>query len=181
MQYLDKIVRKRLGDILVQEGLVEPGQLADSLVEQKRTGKLLGEILVESDLVSEWDIAKVISKQYQIPFILASSYEISPEVKELFDPRFLMQHQFVPLDRFGSILTIAVGAILSMEIVEAVRDKTGSDPFVYVGLASDVRNTLDKNFPAISTKDPATGLGSIPTSLGLEGLTGFANTGDLPV
>jgi type IV pilus assembly protein PilB len=174
MQYLDKIIRKRLGDILVQEGLIRAEQLEDSLTEQSRTGRLLGEILVESGLVTEWDIAKVISKQYQIPFILASSYDIASEVKELFDPLFLQRHQFIPLDRFGSTLTIAVGSILSTEIVEAVREKTGCDPFVYVGLASDVRQTLEKLHPALRSKGPLEG-GISPTPLG----PGFPNTGSL--
>ncbi len=174
MQYLDKIVKKMLGDILVQEGLIEQAQLDDSLTEQSRTGKLLGEILVESDLVTEWDIAKVISKQYQIPFILASSYDIAPDVSSLFEPQFLMKHQFIPLDRFGDTVTIAVGSILSMEIVDAVRQATGSDPFVYVGLASDVRNTLLKTYQEPSD---ASGQGGTDLSnFGIPGLSSLPNT-----
>src|SRR5688572_26290474 len=146
MQYLDKIVQKRLGDILIHEEIISPEQLKDCLREQERTGGLLGEILVGSGLASEWDIAKAISKQYQIPFILTDRYDINPDVLGLFTHAELCQHFFVPLDRFGDIVTIAVAGALTTEIVSLCRTRTGHDPFVYVGLGTDIRNTLDREF-----------------------------------
>ncbi len=146
MQFLDKIVQKRLGDILIHEEIITPEQLKDCLREQERTGGLLGEILVGSGLASEWDIAKAISKQYQIPFILTDRYNINPEVLSLFATADLEQHLFVPLDRFGDIVTIAVAGALTTEIVTLCRTKTKNDPFVYVGLATDIRSTLKREF-----------------------------------
>ncbi len=70
MQFLDKIVQKRLGDILIHEEIITAEQLKDCLREQERTGALLGEILVNSGLATEWDIARAISKQYQKYFEL---------------------------------------------------------------------------------------------------------------
>lgn len=172
MQYLDKIVQKRLGDILIHEEIISPEQLKDCLREQERTGGLLGEILVNSGLASEWDIAKAISKQYQIPFILTDRYNINPDVLGLFTLAELRQHLFVPLDRFGEIVTIAVAGALTTEIVTLCRARTGNDPFVYVGLGTDIRNTLEREFspPAKAKaapapgKTPASGSAAPPTS-----------------
>ena len=61
--------RKRLGDILVDAGLITADQLQDALSKQKTLGKRLGKVLVESGLATEDSIANTLARQMNIPFL----------------------------------------------------------------------------------------------------------------
>ena len=69
MKHLEKLTRKRLGEILVDEGLISKAQIADAEREEKRTGESLGSILVEASYITDWDLAKAVATQYQLPFV----------------------------------------------------------------------------------------------------------------
>ena len=59
----------RLGDLLIQQGLLTEEQLKLSLDEQKRTGRKLGRVFVESGYVTEEGISQALARQLRIPFI----------------------------------------------------------------------------------------------------------------
>jgi MSHA biogenesis protein MshE len=70
----------RLGEILVQQGLISQEQLAKALEEQKATGKKLGRVFVEAGYVTERQISEAIARQLQIPFIDLKFFNAKPEV-----------------------------------------------------------------------------------------------------
>jgi MSHA biogenesis protein MshE len=67
----------RLGDLLVNEGLITEQQLLESLVEQKKSGRKLGQVLVDKEFVTEVQIDMLLSDQLQIPFIDLKSFDLS--------------------------------------------------------------------------------------------------------
>jgi len=69
-------LKKRLGDILLEERLLTQEQLAQALYEQRRTGQPLVVILIQAGLVSEEDIVITLSEQLGIPHLRVESYEI---------------------------------------------------------------------------------------------------------
>ncbi len=70
----------RLGDLLIQQGLITPEQLSKSLEEQKRSGRKLGRVLVSSGYVSERQISEAIARQFDIPFVSLIRFDIKAEV-----------------------------------------------------------------------------------------------------
>lgn len=147
MRFIAKMLKKRLGELLIDEGLVTSDQVVDALKEQKKTGRPIGEILVSYGVVSEWDIAWTLSNQFQLPFLNASKYFISPDVRELFTPETLHRLQCIPLDRFENILILAVADILNHKKFEELEAATGCEMFLYVGLPSEIQQVLNKEFP----------------------------------
>lgn len=69
----------RLGEILVQQGLLTPEQLTSALQEQQRTGRKLGRVFVESNYVTEAQISEALARQLQIPFIDLKHFNANPE------------------------------------------------------------------------------------------------------
>jgi MSHA biogenesis protein MshE len=59
----------RLGDLLIQQGLLTEEQLKTALDEQKRTGRKLGRVFVESGYVTEEGISQALARQLRIPFV----------------------------------------------------------------------------------------------------------------
>ena len=73
----------RLGDLLIQQGLLTDEQLKLALDEQKRTGRKLGRVFVESGYVTEAGISQALARQLQIPFIDLKSFTPNPELIKL--------------------------------------------------------------------------------------------------
>ncbi|WP_148714443.1 GspE/PulE family protein [Chitinolyticbacter meiyuanensis] len=73
-----KRVKIRLGDILVQHGIISDDQLKQVLAEQHRTGRRLGKLLIEQGRASEQDVCQALAIQLNIPFISLTHYPLDP-------------------------------------------------------------------------------------------------------
>ncbi|MBL8426152.1 MAG: Flp pilus assembly complex ATPase component TadA [Dechloromonas sp.] len=73
----------RLGDLLIQQGLLTEEQLKIALDEQKRTGRKLGRVFVESGYVTEAGISQALARQLRIPFIELKSFTPRAELIKL--------------------------------------------------------------------------------------------------
>ncbi len=73
----------RLGDLLIQHGLLTDEQLKLSLDEQKRTGRKLGRVFVESGYVTEEGISQALARQLRIPFIDLKNFTPKPDLIKL--------------------------------------------------------------------------------------------------
>ena len=90
--------KKRLGDILIEQGLINSDQLAEALVAQKTKKQKLGETLVELDIIKEVDIAKALQKQLGCSFITLQGLEIDSEVLGLVNDTILRKYVLIPYE-----------------------------------------------------------------------------------
>jgi hypothetical protein len=147
MIQIAKLTRKRLGEILIEEGILKEDQLVESLRRQKETGELLGDVLVQLGFLSETDIARALVKQFGLPFIDASNYQVSRQAIESVPPELMWQHRFIVLDKIGKTLLVALSGVLNAEVIEEIGRVSQSQPFVYVSTSSQVVAALQKNLP----------------------------------
>jgi hypothetical protein len=147
MADLEKITKKRLGELLIAEGIVSQDQVAEALKMQERTGDMLGEALVKAGYTTETEIAKILCTQFAKPYVKASKYDIARDVLSLIPPRLLIEQNFIPVDRFGNILVIAMGGLLDAQTIAQVQKLTSCDVEIYISTTSDVRQTLRAFFP----------------------------------
>ena len=75
-----RAVKIRLGDVLVAQKLITPQQLAQTLEQQKRSGRKLGRLIVESGLSTEEQLAEAISRQLGIPYVNLKFANVSNEL-----------------------------------------------------------------------------------------------------
>jgi len=141
---LTRITRKKLGEMLINAGLLAQDQLEDCLNEQKRTGELLGDILVRRGLVSELNIAQTIATQYSLPYLSPKQYAMSPDIIQALPREFQEKCLVFPMDKFGNTLVVAAACPLSNEVVEEIQQVSGSSVQIYVGTPSDVREAIEK-------------------------------------
>ncbi|UCV23908.1 MULTISPECIES: GspE/PulE family protein [Azonexaceae] len=73
----------RLGDLLIQQGLLTEEQLKMALDEQKRTGRKLGRVFVESGYVTEEGISQALARQLRIPFVDLKNFTPKPDLIKL--------------------------------------------------------------------------------------------------
>ncbi len=145
MAHIRRLTRKKLGEILLAQGLVNNEQVQEVISEQEKTGELTGEIFVRWDYASEYDIACAVATQFSTPFIHCSSYKIPRDVMTLLPTSFMRRHLIVPVDKFGDTLAVVIaGPIEDDAIVDQLEEMTKCNIQVYIGTVSDVRSAIER-------------------------------------
>ncbi len=146
MAKLARTAPKRLGDILIDEGLLSQEQLDHARDEQRRTGELLCEALVRLGLAAEEDVAGAIVRHYGLPFIKVDKYAINDQVAKSFPERFLRQYIIMPLDRIGSVTTLVAANVTNEDMLAELERIAGSRVQLFVGLQADVKSAIQERF-----------------------------------
>ncbi|MCX7702964.1 MAG: hypothetical protein N2234_02530 [Planctomycetota bacterium] len=144
---LPRSARRRLGTLLVAEGVVNEEQLKYALDEQKRTGKPLGMVFVELGYISEENLAKTLAEQLQVPFIDPTIYTIDQSLMKTVPADLMHRYQFVPLDRFGNVVTIAAAGMPDERVESFFRDVLGCEVMLYISTYTAMRSMLSKYAP----------------------------------
>jgi chromosomal replication initiator protein DnaA len=112
---------KRLGQILIEEGEIDSRQLVEALQIQATKGGFLGQILVDLKYVQQEKIVASLVKQCKIPHLNLLDYEISKDVLLIIPREVCLQHNLLPIDKLGKILTVAMVNPLDTAALEEVR------------------------------------------------------------
>ena len=142
MVSLNRLTRKRLGELLVEQGLLTEEQVQDALRMQHQSGLLFGETLVQQRLITEDKMVSVLVSQFGIPYIKPSTYKIPKELLEIFDPAMMRRFQFVPMDSIGSVLVIAIAGLLSEDVFKQIETQTGCSLQVFLTKMSEINTVL---------------------------------------
>jgi type IV pilus assembly protein PilB len=145
MVAINRLVKKKLGEILVEQGLLSAEQVQDALRMQHQTGLLFGETLVQNKLITEEKIVATLVGQFGIPYIKPTNYNIAKDLLEIFEPAMMRRYQFVPLDSIGSTLIIAIAGSLSEDMLHEIESQTGCTLQLYLTKMSEINAVLAKN------------------------------------
>jgi type IV pilus assembly protein PilB len=145
MVAINRLVKKKLGEILVEEGLLSNEQVQDALRLQHQSGLLFGETLVQQNLITEEKIVAVLVAQFGIPYIKPTQYQVSKDLLEIFDPAMMRRFQFVPMDSIGSVLVIAISGSLTEEVLHEIEGQTGCTLQLFLTKMSEINLVLTNN------------------------------------
>ena len=119
----------RLGEILLREGLVSREQLAQALTEQKASKHRLGYVLVKLGLVPELEVTKLLARQYRMPAVDLSRFEVDPKIIKLVPGDMATKAVVLPLKREGRTLTVAMADPTDLGLLEDLKFITRFDLF----------------------------------------------------
>jgi type IV pilus assembly protein PilB len=136
----------RLGDILIREGLITREQLSAALSEQKSTGHRLGYVLVKLGLVQELEVTKVLARQYRMPAVDLSRFEVDPKILKMVPGDFALKHILLPLKREGRTLTVAMADPTNTGVLDDLKFITRYDLFPVIAGEYTLRNLLEKHY-----------------------------------
>jgi type IV pilus assembly protein PilB len=117
--------KKRLGDFLLENGLLEGPDLQRALDEQRRSGKKLGEVLVDLHLVTEHQLVQTLAVQLGYKAVELHSVNIDPEVILLIPEHLARKHQVIPIAFEDRSITVAMGDPLDFECIRDLSFYTG--------------------------------------------------------
>ncbi|MFQ5480077.1 MAG: type II secretion system ATPase GspE [Thermodesulfobacteriota bacterium] len=136
-----------IGELFLNDGLIDEKILATALEEQARTGEKLGVRLVKLGCVSEQDMLRVLSNQLEIPCITTDNYSKTPPALDIVPSlKFMRFYKAVPIRVRNGILTIASADPLNHLPAEAFAFATGLEVDVVVGSESDILNAIESYY-----------------------------------
>ena len=113
--------RKRLGEILMEQNLLQPDEMEKALALQRERHEKLGRILADLGFVSSRDVLAALSEQLAIPLAKPQAFPaVAPELNGI-SLRFMRQFHFLPVRVEDSTITLAMSDPLDFETIAAVR------------------------------------------------------------
>jgi len=136
----------RLGDLLVREGLITRDQLDQGLIEQKNTGMRLGYCLVKLGFVQELEITKALARQYKMPAVDLSRFEVDQKIIKLVPTDVAVKHMVLPLKREGRTLTVALADPTNHAVVDDLKFITRYDIFPVIAGEYTLRTAIERYY-----------------------------------
>jgi type IV pilus assembly protein PilB len=177
----------RIGELLLKEKRITPDQLQQALNQQKANGSRLGHNLVKMGFVRDEEITALLSKQYGVPSINLSQFEIDQTVVKLISAETAGRYQIIPLSRAGATLTIAMTDPTNVFAMDDIKFMTGYNVEPVVASETAILEAIEKYYPSTAKSATASQLSSGPSTLemasrGLEELQATLETaGDVEV
>jgi len=145
----------RLGELLVNKGLITSKQLDAALQEQKISGNKLGTSLVKLGFITEKNLVSFLSKHYGVPAIDLAEIQVDQDTIKMIPADVVYKYQILPIRRVGSTLRVAMADPSNILAIDDVKFLTSCHVEVFVSTESAIKVAIDKYY------DPSTAMAEI--------------------
>lgn len=141
--------RIRLGELLVERGLLTPAQLEQALEHQASRGhkKLLGEVIVELNFLPEQKVIEALAECYGVPFLSDPARIADPKVVEMLPREFIEQHGILPLFSVRNELTVAVSEPANLYLIDEIERLTHQAVQIVAATAAEIEAAIRAYLP----------------------------------
>ena len=165
----------RLGEILLEKGLISSEDLEKALELQKERGDKIGKTLVDMGFVAMRDVLAALSEQLKLALVtIDGPPPVSPETEAL-SPRFLRQFRCMPVGREDHTITLAMADPLDVETLAAVRNTTGLKVSPVLAAEQEILDAIDKYYGDIARPEGDVDANEAQASEDLEHLRDMAS------
>lgn len=138
---------KKLGEYLVDVGLIDNKTLANALEIHRVQGKKLGRILIEMGVADDEMIAKALATQLRIPFLRLDKTEIPKEIISLVPFGMAQDYLLIPVKKTKEGLLVAMANPLEFYAVDDLRFVTLMSIKIAVAPERDILEAIEKYYP----------------------------------
>jgi type IV pilus assembly protein PilB len=135
---------RRLGQVLLAEGLISEDQLTRALAAQRTTLALLGAVLVNQGALREDSLTYVLSTHLNAPIADLKHGEVDAEVARMLPEEFARRHLVLPLGRQNGHIAVAMSDPSNLPLLNDIRLITGFEVTPYVASPSDILANLSR-------------------------------------
>ena len=140
-------MRKKIGECLIQAGLITEEDLSVALTEHKRTGERLGVVLVRMNLATEKQIAKALAFQLGFPYINLAENPPDPTAVILIPKDVALKRVCVAVRLEKNLLTVAMSDPLLFSLVQDLEFQTGYRIKQVVSTRGDITDAIQGGYP----------------------------------
>jgi len=150
-------VRKKIGECLIQAGLITEDDLRNALVEHKRTGERLGVVLVRMNLATEKQIAKALAFQLGFPYVNLVENSPEPGAVVLIPKEVALKRVCIGVSLEKNLLTVAMSDPLLFSLVQDLEFQTGYRIKQVVATRGDIVDAINTCYPdkALAIRTPS--------------------------
>ena len=141
--------KKRLGDILIDAGVIDELQLTEALAEQREKGQKLGETLIDLGFTTEVEIANALHRQLNYDFVILSDRRIDPDIIKLVGEEILRKNSVMPFEfkqGYPNILRVAMSNPLDYIAIDDIAIITNFQIEPAVATSQDIAAAIDKYY-----------------------------------
>ncbi|MGH7345421.1 MAG: type IV-A pilus assembly ATPase PilB [Candidatus Rokuibacteriota bacterium] len=143
---LGQPVNRRLGDLLVADGLLTADQLKKALAEQKGSPEKLGSVLIRLNFVNEDQLIGFLSRQYGVPSITLGQLDIDPDVLKLVPSPIARKYEVIPVRRMGNSLALAMADPTNVFALDDISFMTNLQVLPLVASQTSIKKAIDRNY-----------------------------------
>jgi len=137
---------KKLGEILIEQGVLTPENLEKALEVQKTESGLLGEILIRLKMLKEEDVVIALATQFNFPYLAVQSFTINPEAIRCVPQELAVEYTFIPIDKVHNILTVVMADPSNQEVIRQIESATACRVQAFVGTVSEIEEAVKRNY-----------------------------------
>jgi len=162
---LGQPVNRRLGDLLVADGLLTAEQLKKALAEQKGSPEKIGSVLVRLNFVNEDQLIGFLSRQYGVPSITLAQLDIESDVLKLVPAPIARKYEVIPVRKMGNSLALAMADPTNVFALDDISFMTNLQVLPLVASQTAIRKAIDRNYES-KTEAISSVLSDMQTDLG---------------
>jgi type IV pilus assembly protein PilB len=140
-------VRKKIGECLIQAGLISEADLQVALAEHKKTGERVGAVLVRLNLASEKQITKALAYQLGFPYVSLSDEPPDAGAIVLISKDVALKRICVAVKLEKNLLTVAMSDPLLFSLVQDLEFQTGYRIKQVVATRTDILEAIENGYP----------------------------------
>lgn len=137
---------KKIGELLVDAGLITLSQLEEALNVSQKTGARLGRTLVNMGAVTEEGIARALAQQFNISYISLSGIIIDPQIVRLIPEMLARRYKVIPFAKEGSNLKVAMVDPLNVFAIDDLKKASNCQIFPSVVTETEIQNAIDQHY-----------------------------------
>jgi type IV pilus assembly protein PilB len=139
------LAAKKLGELLLQEGLIEVDQLNRALDEQRHGGERVGAILIKLGYISDDVLVEFLSRQFRVPAVNPERLTIPKDISDLIPPEIALKYQAVPFGLIGHTLNVAMADPGNLFVIDDIRFLTRKNIQVHVASEIIIKKVLGRH------------------------------------
>ncbi|MFS8524018.1 MAG: ATPase, T2SS/T4P/T4SS family [Limnochordales bacterium] len=144
-------IRKRLGEMLLEEGLVTQEQLNEALEMQRRTGRRLGRVVVELGLVTEAQVADVLARHLNLKRLDLDRVTVPKEVLRLIPEELMERYEVFPVAVADGVLQLAMVEPDNIYALDDIRRVTRLRVEPFLVTPGELRRARERHFDVHET------------------------------
>jgi len=144
--FADRVTRKSLGEMLIEENLITAEQLDKALELQRKQRGKLSEVLVKQGLVKAEELAVVLSVQLNVPLIDLKRHQVQPDALRLIPEDMARKHTLIPLDVVGDSLIVVMADPEDIHTIEDIKAQSRMRLEVALGIPADIEQAINLSY-----------------------------------
>ncbi len=138
--------KRRLGELLVEQGLVTLEELERALTEQRRTGELLGSVLTRSGVISSEQLLQTLSEQVGMPYVHLTEAQVTPEALAQVPPKFASHYHLMPIGFVNGALQVAIADPFDIQTLDELRLLLECDVKPVLASPQDIHEAIQRHY-----------------------------------